>query len=132
MVIAATVVAPKASRAVNVTAVCVLTVFGRTVTVFPTTFVWTASATGSEENTVYGGWPPRIVSVAGVPEYTIAGLGVRVSAPGVLNTLFGAPLPPPQPLSPINPVSATNPANVRAQTAKWRYSVMMDFLMMMS
>jgi len=46
--------------------------------------------------------------------------------------LFGAPRPPPQPVNPINPASATNAARDRAQPAKWRFSVMMGFLMMLS
>src|SRR5215468_9920343 len=87
------VLAANLSVTVSVTLVTALTLFGSSVTVLPFVAVWTGSVDWSDEKIWYGGCPPWIVRVAGVIEYAVNSGGCTTSSPGVLNTLFGDPLP---------------------------------------
>src|SRR4029453_6174529 len=93
---AADTVVPAESCTLTVTLVAVPTWAGFRTTVLDDAARLTGRTAVSLEDARYGGTPPEIVSVAGVPAYAVRVAGNRVSAAGVVGPgaygLFGAPL----------------------------------------
>jgi hypothetical protein len=129
-------VVPAESCTVTVTLVAVPTCAGFRTMVLDDDARLTGRTAASLENARYGGTPPEIVNVAGVPAYAVRVAGNTVSAAGAAGPgtygLFGAPLPPPQADSASTPAVRSKPTRGRSQAADRRFSVMVDSLMMLS